>query len=230
MKEFLTSSVYFGVFISILGFQIGLYCKKKFKASIFNPVLISTAFVMLFLLLSNIRYETYYAGAQHLTYLLTPATVCLAIPLYKQLPLLKKNAPSILTGIFSGVAVNFLCIFLLSKWMGFSNQLYVTLLPKSITTAIGIALAEEFGGIPTITIVAIIVTGVFGNIAAESILRILRVTNPIARGLAIGTSSHVLGTARALDLGEVEGATSSLAIVVTGLMTVALFPLAAPLI
>ena len=230
MREFLSSSVYFGVFISILGFQIGLFCKKKFKAAIFNPVLISTAFVILFLLLSNIRYETYYAGAQHLTYLLTPATVCLAIPLYKQLPLLKKNAPAILTGIFSGVAVNLLCIFLLSKWMGFSNQLYVTLLPKSITTAIGIALAEQFGGIPTITIVAIIVTGVFGNIAAESILRILRVTNPIARGLAIGTSSHVLGTARALELGEAEGAMSSLAIVVTGLMTVALFPLAAPLI
>ena len=162
----------------------------------------------------------YYSGAQYLSYLLTPATVCLAVPLYEKLEVLKKNWRAILIGIVSGVLTTLLCILAMSLMFGLSHEEYVTLLPKSITTAIGMGVSEELGGYVTLTVAVIIITGVLGNIFAPLICRVFRIREPIAKGIAIGTSSHAVGTAKAMEMGEVEGAMSSLSIAISGLLTV----------
>lgn len=220
MKEIICSSVYFGVTISLLSYLLGIRLKRKFKWGLFNPLLISIVMVMGFLLIFQIDYDSYDKGAKHLSYLLTPATVCLAIPLYKQLELLKKNIKAVMIGISAGVLSSFGSVLALSYLFHLSHQQYVTLLPKSITTAIGIGVSQELGGITTITVAVIIVTGVFGNIFAENICKIFKIKEPIAIGLAIGTASHAMGTAKALEIGEVEGAMSSLSVAVSGLLTV----------
>jgi predicted murein hydrolase (TIGR00659 family) len=220
MNELITNSLFFGVAISVGGYEVGLLLKKKLKSAVFNPLLISILFVMLILIVFRIDYKNYNNGAKYLSYLLTPATVCLAIPLYQQLELLRKNWRAITVGIASGVMASLGSVLLLSKIFHLTHEQYVTMLPKSITTAIGMGVSEELGGIVTISVVSIIITGVVGNIMAEGICRLFRITEPVAKGLAIGTSSHVIGTTKALEMGEVEGAMSSLAITVAGLLTV----------
>lgn len=220
MQEFVKDSLFFGVGISLLGYEIGLLLKRKWKLAIFNPLLVSIAFVIIVLLVFRIDYEDYSSGAKYLSYLLTPATVCLAIPLYEQLELLKSNIKAIIIGIVSGVITSLISVFLLCFLFGFTHEQYVTLLPKSITTAIGMGISEELGGIVTITVAVIIVTGVLGNIIAETTCRVFRIKHPIAKGIAIGTASHAVGTAKALEMGEIEGAMSSLSIAVAGLLTV----------
>ena len=225
IEGFLSQSAVFSIAISILGYQIGCFAKKKLKLAIVNPLLIALIFVIACLLLLRVDYETYKKGALPLGYLLTPATVCLAVPLYSQLDELRRRWKAVAAGIVAGTLANLACIFLLALLFNFSHIQYVTLLPKSVTSAIGIAISGEFGGIESVTVAAIILTGIFGNMAAEYILRAARVTDPAARGLAFGVGSHAIGTARALELGETEGATASLAIVLTGFLTVALMPL-----
>ena len=216
--------------VSILTYELGMFLKRKLKLAIFNPLLISIAAVIVCLLAFNIDYDSYNAGAKYISYLLTPATVCLAVPLYEQVELLKKNAKAIFAGILSGVLTSILCVLAGCAIFGLSHEQYVTLLPKSITTAIGMGVSEEAGGIVTITVVCIIITGIFGNIIADLLFQILKIREPIARGLALGTSAHAIGTAKALELGEVEGAMSSLSIAVAGLMTVIVVPLVSGLI
>lgn len=216
--------------VSILTYEFGMFLKRKLKLAIFNPLLISIAAVIVCLLAFNIDYDSYNAGAKYISYLLTPATVCLAVPLYEQVELLKKNAKAIFAGILSGVLTSILCVLAGCAIFGLSHEQYVTLLPKSITTAIGMGVSEEAGGIVTITVVCIIITGIFGNIIADLLFQILKIREPIARGLALGTSAHAIGTAKALELGEVEGAMSSLSIAVAGLMTVIVVPLVSGLI
>ncbi len=220
IKEVICNSVYFGVVISILGYVIGLAIRKKFRKGFLNPLLISVIFVIAVLLILNIDYESYNQGAKYISYFLTPATVCLAIPLYQQLEMLKKNLKAVLIGISAGVLSSLGSVLGLSYLFHLSHVQYVTLLPKSITTAIGIGVSDELGGITTITVAVIIVTGVLGNVIAESICKLFRIKEPVAVGLAIGTSSHAVGTAKALELGEIQGAMSSLSIVVSGLLTV----------
>lgn len=220
MSQLLAGSVFFGVFISIIGYQVGIFLRKKFKLSIFNPLLISIIFVMAVLLIFHVDYESYNNGAKYLSYLLTPATICLAVPLYEQIDLLKKNIVAILLGITAGVLSSMGSVLVFSLLFHFSHAEYVTLLPKSITTAIGMGVSEELGGIVTITVAVIIITGVLGNIMAEWVCKLFCIKDPIAKGLALGTSSHAIGTARAMELGEIEGAMSSLAIAVAGLITV----------
>lgn len=220
MKEALTQSVFFGMVISLIGYQIGVMVRKKVKSAIANPLLIGVIFVVAVLLVFHIDYEVYDNGARYISFFLTPATVSLAIPLYRQLVLLKKYPAAILGGITAGVLTAMVSILGLSLLFGLNHQQYMTLLPKSITTAIGMGVSEKMGGIPTITVVAISVTGILGNMIAETVCKWCRITEPIARGLAIGTSSHAMGTAKAMELGEIEGAMSSLAIVVTGILTV----------
>ncbi len=229
MNELVSNSLFFGVFISISGYALGLYIKKKFKSMLFNPLLISIIFVILFLLFGEISYESYNSSAKYLSYLLTPATVCLAVPLYRRLSILKRYPVAILAGLLSGVLASILSVYLLSRLLAFDKELFVTLVPKSVTTAIGMSLAEEMGGNGSVAAAVIVVTGVFGNITADGILKLFRITHPVARGLAIGCSAHAVGTSRAIEMGETEGAMSSLAIAVCGLMTVILAPLAANL-
>lgn len=220
MAEFIENSVFFGAAISLLAYELGLILKKKFKLAIFNPLLIAILCVMGALVVLDVDYETYNEGGRYISYLLTPATVCLAVPLYQQLTLLKKNIKAVAAGIISGVLASGVSVFLLAWLFGLSHEEYVTLLPKSITTAIGMGVSEELGGIVTITVAVIIITGVLGNMIAETVLKIAHIEEPVAKGLAIGTSAHAVGTAKAMELGQVEGAMSSLAIAVAGLLTV----------
>ncbi len=220
MAEFIENSVFFGAVISLLAYELGLILKKKFRLAIFNPLLIAILCVMGVLVVMDVDYDTYNEGGKYISYLMTPATVCLAVPLYQQLALLKKNIKAVAAGIVSGVLASGVSVFLLAKLFGLSHEEYVTLLPKSITTAIGMGVSEELGGIVTITVAVIIITGVLGNMIAEAVLKIAHIEEPVARGLAIGTSSHAVGTAKAMELGQVEGAMSSLAIAVAGLLTV----------
>lgn len=220
MKEVLCNSAYFGVTISLIGYGIGVMLKKKFKYGFLNPLLISILFVIGVVLLCGVDYESYEASGKYLSYLLTPATVCLAVPLYQQISLLKKNLAAVVCGIAAGVIASLGSVLLLAMVFCVGHDAYVTLLPKSITTAIGMGVSEELGGMVTITVAVIIITGVLGNVIGEAVCRIFRIYEPIAVGLAFGTSSHAIGTAKALELGEVQGAMSSLSIAVAGLLTV----------
>ena len=220
MKEILCNSAYFGVTVSLIGYGAGIMLKKKFKYAFLNPLLISIIFVIGVVLLCGVDYESYENSAQYLSYLLTPATVCLAVPLYQQMALLKKNLAAVGCGILAGVLASLASVLLLAFLFRLKHDVYVTLLPKSITTAIGMGVSEELGGIVTITVAVIIITGVLGNMLAEVVYKIAKIEEPIARGLGLGTSAHAIGTAKAMELGPVEGAMSSLAIAVAGLLTV----------
>lgn len=220
MSNFFESSAFLGVAVSLLSYALGSFLKKKFKTGIFNPLLISIVITIVFLLTCNIDYDTYNDGAKYLSWLLTPATVCLAIPLYQQIELLKKNHKAVLVGILSGVLTSLTTIMILAFILKLSHKEYVTMLPKSITTAIGIGVSEELGGYVTITVAVIILTGVLGNILAEGICKLFKINHPIAKGIAIGTASHAIGTVKAMELGEIEGAMSSLSIAVSGILTV----------
>ena len=220
MNEFLQDSVFFGVFISIVTYEIGALIKRKWNVAIFNPLLISIALIIVFLILFNVDYDTYEFGAQYLSYFLTPATVAQAVPLYEQTAPRQNNWKAIIAGILSGALTSALCVLILSIVMGLDHKQYVTLLPKSITTAIGMGLSDELGGIVTITVAVIVVTGVIGNMFAEQICKLFHITDPVAKGIAIGSSSHAMGTAKAMEMGEIEGAMSSLSIAVSGLLTV----------
>lgn len=230
MSEFIQHSLFFGMVVSVLAYEFGVFLKKKLNWAICNPLLISIVAVILILLLFDIPYETYNEGAKYLSYLLTPATVCLAIPLYEQVELLKKHSWAILAGLLSGVLTSVLCVFVMAFFFKLDHAEYVTLLPKSITTAIGMGVSEELGGYVTITVAVIIVTGILGNMIAETVCRIFRIEEPVAKGIAIGSASHAIGTTKAMEMGEIEGAMSSLSIAVAGLLTVLVAPIFAGLI
>lgn len=222
MKAFLESSVFFGVFLCLISFEIGNFLKKKTNLAIFNPLLISIVFTIAVLVSLNIDFDAFNTSAKYLNYLLTPATVCLAIPLYEKLGLLKSNLKAILAGILSGAITSLSCVLVMVLLFRIGRAHYITLLPKSITTAIGMGLSEELGGYPTITAAVIIITGVIGNVLSPFVFQIFHITDPIAQGIGLGTSSHAAGTAKAMEMGEVQGAMSSLSIAVSGLLTVVL--------
>ncbi len=220
MITFFETSLFFGVSISLIAYFIGVVIKRRVHLAILNPLLVAVVLVIIFINIFDIKYDTYNEGAKYLSYLLTPATVCLAVPLYEQLKLLRKNIKAVILGILSGILANILGIFFLSKLFGFTHELYVTLLPKSITTAIGMGVSSELGGIVTITVAAITITGILGNVIAEGVFKIFGIKEPVAKGLALGNSAHAVGTAKAMELGTIEGAMSSLAVAVAGLLTV----------
>lgn len=222
VNELFESSLYAGLTLSLVSYMIGLTVKKKLKLGIFNPLLISIVISIAVLVIADIDYDTYNKSASILSYLLTPATVCLAIPLYEQLEQLKKNYKAILLGILAGVVTSLTTVLVLAKLFKLNHKEYVTMLPKSITTAIGMGVSEELGGYVTITVAVIVVTGVVGNVLGEFLCKIFGIKEPISKGLALGSSSHAIGTSKAIEMGEVEGAMSGLAIAVAGIMTVIL--------
>ncbi len=230
MNHFFEESMFAGVALSLLAYALGVVLKKKFKLGIFNPLLISIAVTILIIVFGKVDYEVYHEGAKYLSYLLTPATVCLAIPLYEQWELLKKNVKAVIAGLVTGTITSLTTVFVLALICRLSHEEYVTLLPKSITTAIGMGVSEELGGYVAITVAVIIITGVLGNMLGETICKVFRITEPISKGLAMGASSHAIGTAKAMEMGEIEGAMSSLAIAVSGILTVLLSSIYACLI
>lgn len=230
MSGLIGSSLYFGMLVSVGAYLFGIWLRKKTGLQILNPLLTAIIAVIVFLSVFHIGYEEYNRGAGYLSYFLTPATVCLAVPLYRQLELLKKNLAAVGAAIVTGVLGSAGSIFVLSKAFSLEHTHYVTLLPKSITTAIGMGVSEEAGGIVTLTVVSIIITGILGNIIADWLFALVKIEEPMAKGLALGTAAHAIGTAKALELGEIEGAMSSLAIAVAGLLTVLVVPLVSGLI
>lgn len=213
-------SLFFGAVVSLLAYELGLMLKRRFRLAILNPLLIAVICVIGVNAVMKVDYQTYNAGGQYLSYLLTPATVCLAVPLYEQLALLKKHLTAVVCGIVAGVLASMVGVLICALVFGLEHELYVTLLPKSITTAIGMGVSEELGGIVTITVATIIVTGILGSVIADGVFALFHIEEPVARGLALGNSSHAIGTAKAMEMGQVEGAMSGLAVAVAGLLTV----------
>lgn len=220
MHDFLAESVYMGVMLTLGTYCIGIWLKKVSGWTLMNPLLVSIVLSIGFLCATGTSYESYAKGADVISYLLTPATVCLAVPLYEQIEHLKRNYHAVATGITAGVLGSMLSILGMVLLLGMDHQAYVTLLPKSITTAIGMGVSEELGGNVPVTILVIVITGITGNIFAEKFLRLIKVKEPIAKGIAIGSASHVIGTSKAMEMGQTEGAMSSLAIVTSGVLTV----------
>lgn len=220
MNTMLQSSAFFGVTLSLAAYGIGVLLGKKLKSPLCNPLLVSIVLTIAVIAVFKIDTEAYNASAKYLSYLLTPATVALAIPLYEQIEILKKNAVAIIAGIVSGVLTSVGSILAMAAIFGFTHEEFVTFLPKSITTAIGKGVSEELGGYVAVTVAVIIITGVLGSVIAEPVLKLFHITDPVAKGIAIGSASHAVGTSKAMEIGKTEGAVSSLSIVVSGIITV----------
>ena len=225
MADFLMGISLFPMVLTLLCYQIGLWCQKKWKNPLFNPILIGMLLVIGVLLLTGVPNEHYQAGTARMTWLLTPATVCLALPLYEHVKVLKKSLPAILTGILAGTITSLVFVFFLCRVFGLDRTLTVSMLPKSVTSAFGMALSEQNGGISALSTASIVITGVIGSLVGSMLCKLFRIKDPVAQGVAFGTASHVGGTTRALELGDLQGAVSSLSLAIAGLMTTILFPL-----
>lgn len=227
MAELIQSVGVWGVVVTLGAFALGTWLNKKTGQALFNPLLLGSIFVMVFLSLVQVPFAAYKESVSFLSYLLLPATVSLAIPLYEQWMVLKKNALAVICGIAAGSVTSMLCVVAVSWWLQLDPVFAASLMPKSVTTAIGTEVAVELGGIGSLAGAVIVLTGIVGNLSAAALCRICRLHDPVARGVAIGTGSHAVGTARALQMGRVEGAVSSLSIAVAGVLTAALCPILA---
>lgn len=223
--EVFTNNIFFGIFISLVAFEIGLFIYRKTKFPLFNPLLIAAILVIGFLKIFNIDFDTYNKGGQFINIFLGPATIVLAVPLYKNLPLLKKNFLPIFTGILVGSLVSILSVVSIAVFMGLDKTITVSLMAKSVTTPIGIEITNSLGGVSSITVLAIVLSGIIGAVVGPTIFKVLKISNPIAKGVSLGTASHAVGTSKALEIGETEGAMSSLSIGVAGIITVFLAPI-----
>ena len=222
MDSLMQNSAYFGFFITLMGYWCAVQVGKRMRITLCNPLLLSIIFIIAFLKLTNISYDSYNNGAKYINYFLTPSTVCLAVPLYRQLKLLKEYAGAIVLSILSGTAACAIMIFGLSKF-------FASLVPKSITTAIALGMTEELGGVAAVTVMSVFLTGILGAVIAGTVFKLFHIEDPVAQGLAMGTASHAIGTSKALEMGEIQAAMSSLAIAVTGIFTVIIGPIIAGL-
>ncbi|MCC3864955.1 LrgB family protein [Terrisporobacter petrolearius] len=224
MEQILNTQL-FGLVTILVFYNIGLFIQKKAKKPIFNGLLICIILIILFLKITNIPYESFKIGADIMNFMLGPVTVVLAVPLYRQFDLFKKHFKEILIGIVVGVVTSFIIITIIGKLTLTNNDIVYSILPKSITTPMGISLVNALGGVESITVVCIIATGIFGNILGDLVLKIGKITHPVSKGIALGTAAHAMGTSKALEMGEVEGAMSSLSIGICGVLTVMLVPI-----
>ncbi len=212
-------SPFFGIALTMGAYALGVYINKKTKLIVLNPLVVAAIIIMVLLSVLNIDYYAYETGADYIAVLLVPATVCLAIPVYKKISVLKENILPVVIGCAVGAAVAITSVYILCNLFGLTDTLTKSLLPKSVTSAFGMVISQNLGGIPSVTIICILLTGIMGVLLSPFMIKIFRVKNPVARGLAIGASSHALGTTKALELGETEGALSSIAVAITGCIT-----------
>lgn len=224
INEVLRESLFFGIIVSILAYKIGFEIQKKYKKVFLNPLLIAIVLIIVFLLVTGISYETYQFGAKYLSYFLTPVTVCLAVPLYKQMETLKKNTAAILISIAIGCVVHAGILVAIIYVCKMDQQILLSVMSKSVTTAIALGVTGEIGGIQGITVIGVMIAGISGAVIGTSLLKWFHITEPVAQGLALGSASHAIGTSKAIELGEIQAAMSSLAIVVTGILTVFIVP------
>lgn len=224
INEVLSQSLFFGMIVSLVAYKIGFEIQKKWKKVYLNPLLIAIVIVIVFLLITGISYETYQYGAKYLSYFLTPVTVCLAVPLYKQIEILKNNLAAILISIVIGCLAHAGILIAVTVLCKMDQQLLLSVMSKSVTTAIALGVTDEIGGIQGITVIGVMIAGISGAVVGPNILKLFHITEPIAQGLALGSASHAVGTSKAIELGEIQAAMSSLAIVVTGILTVIIVP------
>lgn len=215
----------FGILLSVIAFEIGIIISKKTKNPLLNPLLLAIIIVIVFLLGFGIPKEKYDLGGSFILFFLGPATVVLAVPLYKQIELLKKDFVPILVGIIAGSVTSIMSVILLSKLFGIDLSVAVSMLPKSVTTAIGMEISKEIGGIVSLSVAVIVLTGITGAVIGPGLLKLFRISDDVAQGVAIGTASHAVGTSKAMELGETQGAMSGLSIGIAGIATVILVPL-----
>ena len=227
MNDLLLSSTFFGVSISLLTYFFGMFLRKKFDYAIVNPLLISAILTIAFLLVFDVDYATYNQGAQYLSVFLTPATICLAVPLYRQLQVLKQNIVTVIVPISCGVIAHAITLISLSKLFDVEEILTLSLLSKSVTTPIAVGICHELNGIEVVTIMGVMIAGIIGAVFGPIVCNLLKIKEPIAQGLGIGSASHAIGTSKALEMGELQGAMSSLAIVVTAILNVIVVPFVA---
>lgn len=230
MNEFLSQLPLFSLVLTIGAYQIGLFFQRKWKTPLCNPLLISVALIVAVMLVTGFSVETYQADMKIFSWLITPATVALAVPLYQQMQKLKKNLPAILAGVAAGAIAALGSVFALCALFGLDRQTTVSLLPKSITTAIGMVISGQNGGIEALTSLVIAFTGIVGCVTGPVLCKLLKLDHPIAQGVAFGTSAHVIGTSKASELGSIQGAVSSLSLVTAGILTAILFPLVVSLL
>ena len=219
MPEFFGKSTFFFIALTFVCFSFANTCQRKLKLPLFNPILIAAIMVIAILNMVDVTNTAYQVGCHALSFLLTPATICLSISFYEQFQKLKHHISAILIGVLVGTVCSIGMIYLLCRIFGLTQELTAALLPKSVTTAIGVALSEEIGGIAAITTAAIAITGILGNIAGPALCKLFRIQNEVAQGVAFGTSSHVIGTAKATEMSELAGAVSSLSLTISGLLT-----------
>lgn len=222
MKETVFSSPFFGITISIVAYSIGVWLNKKTKMAIINPLLISYVIIIPLLILLNIPLEWYKRGGDIINMFLSPATAVLAITVYRQRKLLKDHILSVIVGSIAGSLTSLLVVYALCRLLLMPDEITVSMLPKSITTPMAIAVSESLGGIEAVTVLAVIITGISGNILGPILIKVFRIKNEIAQGMAMGAASHAVGTSKAIELGEVQGALSSIALVMSGIITVIL--------
>ncbi|MCI7222693.1 MULTISPECIES: LrgB family protein [Fusobacterium] len=225
MKEMIVNDLFFGIVISFIAFEIGKFIFKKTQSPIFNPLLIGTLIVIAILKTFDISTDSYFKGASIINFFLGPATVALALPLYKQWNLFKKYFIPVMTGAIIGSFIGIISVILLGKLLDVDKTLLYSFMPKSITTPIGIEVSSILGGIPSLTVLGIILTGITGNVSAPFICKIFRIKHSVAKGIGIGVASHAVGTSKAMEMGEVEGSMSALSIVFAGILTLIWAPI-----
>lgn len=216
---------YFGLILTIFIFFLSTKLLKKIKIPFLNPLILSIILIIIILLITGIKYEDYYNGGNLLNLLITPATVVLAVPLYNSFELFKKNFKIILISITITSIIICVLLVLMGHILGLNLELIASILPKSITTAIGVEVSKQLGGNLSLTIITIILTGNIGMIIADYVFKIFKINTPLARGIALGTSAHAIGTVKAMELGEIEGAMSGVAMCITGVLVVFIAPL-----
>ena len=229
MREFIVESSFFGITLSAVTFFFFFILKEKLriKNPLFNPLLLASVVIICFLLVSHIDFEVYNKSASVATYWLTPATISLAIPLYRQINKLKENLLARIISIGCGCIAHALILCVIAFFAHVDELLLRSALPKSVTTAIALALSEKVGGVTSVTIVCVTIAGISGAVIGPLVLKLFKIKEPVAQGLALGTASHAVGTSKAMELGDVQGAMGSLAIVVTGVLTVIVVPIVA---
>ena len=225
MAEFLSGISLFSIVLTFGAYQVGLWCQKKWKSALFNPILIAMLLVIGVLLVTGVSNAQYQAGSASFSWLLMPATVCLALPLYEHLKVLKKSLGAIFAGIAAGTITSLVFVFVLCRLFCLDQMLTISMLPKSVTSAFGMVLSEQNGGIGALSAASIIITGVLGCLFGPVLCKLFRIQDPVAQGVAFGTATHAGGTTKAVELGQLQGAVSSLSLAIAGLLTAVLFPL-----
>lgn len=219
MTDLISASTYFYTALTVVIFALASAIQKKTKLVAFNPIMVSALAIIGLLKGMDVSSQVYQEGCRVLSYLLTPATICLAISFYEQIGKMKKQLLPIFAGVLAGVICSAGSVYFLSKLFALPDTILFSLMPKSVTAAIGVPISEEIGGIAALTTAAITITGIIGNIMAPLFCKWFRLKDPVAQGVAIGTSSHVIATARAFEMGELIGAVSSFSLTVAGLVT-----------